>query len=80
MSKRVERAERRQVNFRGYALNEARDLDILIANLSYTGCQISCQDVLSPGEIFELRIVKRGAIQAEIRWSDEHRAGARFLN
>jgi hypothetical protein len=80
MGHQVDRAERRQVNLRGYALNATRDLDILVSNLSYTGCQIRCEDVLTPGEIVELRVVKRGAIQAEIRWSDEQRAGALFLN
>lgn len=80
MKSHVDRAERRPVSLRGYALNEGRDLDIMVANLSYTGCEIRCEEALTPGEIVELRVVKRGAIQAEIRWTGDDRAGAQFLN
>jgi hypothetical protein len=76
----IDRAERRPVSLRGYALNESRDSDILVADLSYTGCQIRCTDALKAGEFVELRVMKRGAVQAEIRWADEDRAGAQFLN
>ena len=31
------------------------------------------------GEVVELRIIKRGAMEAEIRWSAKGCAGARFL-
>jgi hypothetical protein len=76
----TDRAERRAVSLRGYALNESRDSDILLADLSYTGCQIRCADALKAGEFVELRVMKRGAVQAEIRWADKDRAGAQFLN
>jgi hypothetical protein len=76
----VERAERRPVNLPGYALNESRDSDVLLADLSYAGCQIRCADQLKTGELIELRVVKRGAIQVEIRWAHKGRAGARFLS
>jgi hypothetical protein len=80
MSTYVDRADRRPVSLPGYALSETRDSDVLVADLSYTGCQIQCGDALKTGEIVELRVVKRGAIQVEIRWTDQGRAGARFLN
>ncbi|MFL6725734.1 MAG: PilZ domain-containing protein [Sphingomicrobium sp.] len=76
----VARAERRPVNLRGYALGPNRDSDILVADLSYTGCQIRCDEALKAGEIVELRVVKRGAIDAEIRWAAKGLAGAKFLN
>jgi hypothetical protein len=76
----VDRAERRPVSLRGYALSETRDSDIMVADLSYTGCQIRCADALKRGEVIELRVLKRGAIVAEIRWSAKDRAGARFIN
>lgn len=76
----VDRAERRPVSLPGYALSETRDSDIMLADVSYTGCQIRCADSLKMGELVELRVVKRGAIQVEIRWSRKDRAGARFLN
>ena len=75
----VERAERHPVNLRGFALSPTRDSDIAIANLSYTGCQLTSDDRFKAGEIVELRIMKRGAIEAEIRWSDDGRTGARFM-
>jgi hypothetical protein len=76
----VDHAERRPASLRGYALSPTRDVDILLADLSYAGCQIRCANGLEPGEVVELMVVKRGVIQAEIRWNDEDRAGARFLN
>jgi hypothetical protein len=76
----VPRADRRPVSLRGFALGEARDSDILVADLSYSGCGIRCDDKFQNGEIVELRVVKRGAIQAEIRWTGEGRAGVQFLN
>ena len=76
----LDRAERRPVTMRGYALSGTRDSDILISDLSYTGCQIRCGDALKIGELLELRIVRRGAVRAEICWAAEGRAGLRFLN
>ena len=75
----VKRAERRPVTLRGFAINETRDSDILVADLSYNGCRIHCDDRFATGEVVELRVVKRGAIQAEIRWAAEGRAGAAFI-
>lgn len=75
----IERAERRPVSLRGFALSPSRDCDIRVADVSYTGCQIDCDDSFEQGEIVELRILKRGAIDAEIRWSADGHAGARFI-
>jgi PilZ domain len=76
----VMRPERRQVTLRGFALGESRDSDVQVADLSYGGCQIHSADEFKAGEVVELRIIKRGAIDAEIRWATEGRAGACFLN
>jgi len=76
----ITRAERRSVELRGYALGPGRDSDIHVADLSYGGCQITSGDEFKTGEVVELRIIKRGAAAAEIRWSADGRAGARFLN
>ncbi len=76
----VDRAERRPVSLRGFALSSTRDSDVLVSDLSYTGCQIRCEDALQPGEVVELRILKRGLIEAEIRWSAKGCAGAQFLS
>lgn len=76
----VMRSERWPVELPGFALNETRDSDVLISELSYEGCQFRSDDSFEAGELVELRIIKRGAVQAEVRWSADGRAGACFLN
>jgi len=76
----VPRDERRPVAMRGFALSPSRDSDVTLADLSYGGCQIHSNDKFKPGETFELRVIKRGVMQAEVRWAGEGRAGARFIN
>ena len=75
----VERAERWPVSLKGFALNAKHDSDIEISELSYTGCCFDSDDKFKSGEIVELRILKRGAIDAEVRWWSGGRAGARFI-
>jgi hypothetical protein len=75
----AERAERHPVSMRGFAMSPTRDLDVRIRNLSYTGCQLACGEELAAGELVQLRIIRHGAIEAEIRWSADGRAGARFI-
>ena len=75
----VERAERHPVSMRGFALSPTRDSDVRVRNISYTGCQLASDDKFAKGEIVELRIIKRGAMEAEVRWSADGRAGARFI-
>jgi hypothetical protein len=73
------RDERRPVSLRGFALSPTRDSDVTVEDLSYDGCQIRSADRFKPGERFELRIIKRGATQAEVRWASEGRAGVNFI-
>ena len=74
----VERAERRPVSLRGFALGPSRDSDVVLTNLSYDGCEVSSADRFRRGEKLELRLLRHGAIQAEVRWSAQGRAGMRF--
>lgn len=76
----IRRADRHQVSMRGFALSPERDSDVTVSNLSYGGCQLKSGDEFEAGEVVELRIIKRGAVAAEIRWADQGRAGVRFLN
>jgi hypothetical protein len=76
----VMRPERHAVSLRGWALGEDRDSDVEVADLSYDGCQIRSDDKFKKGEIVELRIIKRGAIDGEIRWSANGRAGVSFVS
>jgi hypothetical protein len=79
MNSFAERAERRAVSLRGFALSATHDSDILVSDVSYTGCQFTSDDAFATGETVELRILKRGAAEAEIRWSADGRSGARFI-
>ena len=74
------RADRRQVRMHGFALSTTRDCDIQLYDLSYEGCAMRCNDKFKAGELVELRIFKRGSVDAEIRWTAEGRAGAQFAN
>jgi hypothetical protein len=76
----VPRDERRPVTMRGFALSPTRDSDVTLSDLSYGGCQIHSADKFKPGEKFELRVIKRGSMQAEVRWASEGRAGAQFVS
>jgi hypothetical protein len=75
----VERAERWPVSLRGFALNTRHDSDIEVSDLSYAGCRFDSASKFKRGEIVELRLLKRGAIEAEIRWSADGHSGARFV-
>jgi hypothetical protein len=74
------------VNIRGIAMSpasdtgSARDSDIYLTDISYGGCQIRSADSFEPGEKVELRVFKRGLVQAEVRWVRDDRVGARFLS
>jgi hypothetical protein len=75
----VTRDERRPVNLRAFVLSSTRDCDATVSELSYSGCKIQSAEQFAAGERFELRVVKRGAVQVEVRWAGERSAGARFL-
>ena len=76
----VMRPERHAVRLRGFALGKGRDSDVEVADLSYDGCQIRSDDKFKKGELVELRIIKRGAIDGEVRWSSNGRAGVCFVS
>ena len=75
----VTRPDRHSVSLSGFALSATRDSDIQLCDMSYGGCGMICADKFKAGELVELRIVRRGAVQAEIRWTAKGRAGAQFL-
>ena len=76
------RESRRPVSMRGIAMSPnggSRDSDIIMADISYAGCQFRSDDSFEPGEQVELRMFRRGLIHAEVRWVRDDRVGARFL-
>ena len=75
----VARGERWPVNLPAFVLSATRDCDATVSDLSYNGCRIQAAEALEAGEQFELRVVKRGAVQVEVRWTEDGSAGAQFL-
>jgi hypothetical protein len=75
----IERGERRKVSLRGYIATEAGETsDALILDLSYDGCGIDTAIALVPGQAIKLSVPGRGAIQANVRWYDDGKAGLVF--
>jgi len=74
------RPQRKPAGRRGFALSETRDADIIVSDLSYEGCGIESGETFEPGERVELRIPGLGGAEAEIRWSAEGKAGAKFVS
>jgi hypothetical protein len=65
---RFRESHRRGVHFRGFALGEGVDADIVLSNLSYCGCGLVSAQPLERGKQLELRIVRKGTVSAEVRW------------
>ena len=75
-----QREVRRPVSLRGFALHPWGEFtDLTVSNLSYGGCEIRTADQLRRGDTFELRVARRGVIQAQVCWSGLQRAGVKFL-
>lgn len=75
----VERRERRPVSLRGFAVREdGSSIEVLLLDLSYEGCGIETPVDLAPGEAIELSVMRRGVIEARVRWCKEGKAGLIF--
>lgn len=75
----VERRERRHVSLHGYAMRkDGSPFDVLLLDLSYEGCGIETSEQLEPGEELTLSVLRRGAIEAYVRWCSGGRAGLVF--
>jgi hypothetical protein len=72
---------RRPVELRAFAVqNCGQAAEARIDDLSYDGCGLSCDDgEPERGEQLELRVVRLGIINAEVCWSEDGRAGCRFI-
>jgi hypothetical protein len=64
------KSDRRIVNLRGFALGEGVDAGVVLSNLSYSGCGLKAAHPLECGKQLELRVVRKGTVSAEVRWSD----------
>lgn len=74
------RPQRKPADRRGFALSETRDADIIVSDLSYEGCGLESKERFERGERVELRILGLGNAEAEIRWSNGGKAGAKFVS
>ena len=74
------RSDRRDVELRAFALGRKRAVaEVVLSDLSYEGCRIRSTEKFKKGERLELRVMRLGVVQVEVRWCANGRAGARFL-
>ncbi len=52
---------------------------VLVANVSYQGCEIRSNRAFEQGEAIWLALPGRGKIKAQVRWVRERSAGVKFL-
>lgn len=79
-NKPAARNPRRAVEFGAFAMRvDGSETLITVSNLSYDGCQLRCPAGFEAGEKLKLILPRLGEICAEIRWSAEGSAGARFI-
>ena len=73
------RAERRRVRMNGHVLLPGGIThEITVSDLSYEGCGIEVDAWLEPGTPLKLSVLRRGAIDAEVRWAKQGKAGLGF--
>jgi len=78
-SEPAERPERRHVSMHGHALlPDGSTHSIQLLDLSYEGCAIATTLALAPGDAIKLSVLRRGAIDAEVRWCAGGKAGLAF--
>ncbi len=75
----VEREERRPVRMHGHILLEdGTTAEAVLIDLSYEGCSIETPVELSVDQPVTLSVLRRGAIEALVRWVSEGKAGLYF--
>jgi hypothetical protein len=74
------RSERRSVRMRGFCvLEDGTTHEIYVLDLSYEGCGIETPVPLEPGQAIKLSVLRRGAIDAVVRWCRDDKAGLSFV-
>lgn len=75
----IERRERRRVSMRAYVLRgDGSSSEVLMLDLSYEGCGIETPLPLQADEQVKLSVLRRGAIDATVRWCRGGKAGLVF--
>lgn len=76
----AERLERRPVRMRGHIIaGDGSHHEIHLLDLSYEGCGIETACALEPGQAVKLSVLRRGAIDAVVRWRRGNKAGLAFV-
>ena len=74
------RSERRAVRMRGYCvLADGSTHEIYVLDLSYEGCGVETAVPLEPEQAVKLSVLRRGAIDAVVRWYRDGKAGLSFV-
>src|SRR4029078_3478244 len=72
-------AEGRRVRMDGHVLLPGGIThEITVTDLSYEGCGIETDAELEPGPPIKVSVLRRGAIDAEVRWARDGKAGLGF--
>jgi hypothetical protein len=75
----VKRRERRPVSLHSFVLRQdGSSSEALLLDLSYDGCGIETPVALKPGESVKLSVLRRGAMDATVRWCKDGKAGLVF--
>jgi hypothetical protein len=75
----VDRRERRPVSMHGFAMRaDQSSVEVLLLDLSYEGCGIETPIAFECGEVLKLSVLRRGAIEARVRWCKDGKAGLVF--
>ena len=75
----VERQLRRPVQLPALAvLAEGQTVELTVRDLSYDGCCVGTPIELVPGQLIKLSVLRRGEIEAEVRWCQNGLAGLAF--
>src|SRR5690242_4567700 len=75
----VERRERRPVRLHALVMRpDGSTADVSLLDLSYEGCGIETPVEFKPGEKIKLSVLRRGGIDAHVRWYKDGRAGLVF--
>lgn len=75
----VERRERRPVRLHALVMRpDGSTADVSVLDLSYEGCGIETPIEFTPGEAIKLSVLRRGGVDAHVRWYKDGRAGLVF--
>ena len=75
----VARGERRGIRLQAFVVPaNGRGAEALLLDLSYEGCRIQSDVPLAAGDTVQLSVMRRGGIEAQVRWAEHGKAGLVF--